>query len=176
LIDKRIAAFLDEVAAQTSAPGGGAVAAVAVAMAAALAAMVARFSEKQVGEDAARLARRADELRAEVEPLAQADADAYAAYLAAKRLPEDDPGREAAIEEATTRSADVPLSIAKIASIVLDIAADLGERGNPNLAGDAFAARALAEAGMRIAANLVVLNLDDPTNVWVEEAQILLAR
>ncbi|MDQ3670788.1 MAG: cyclodeaminase/cyclohydrolase family protein, partial [Actinomycetota bacterium] len=90
--------------------------------------------------------------------------------------PEDDPGREAAIEEATTRSADVPLSIAKIGSTVLDIAVDLGERGNPNLSGDAFAARALAEAGMRIAANLVVLNLDDPTNVRVEEAQILLTR
>jgi formiminotetrahydrofolate cyclodeaminase len=176
LIDKRIETFLDEVAAKTSAPGGGAVAAVAVAMAAALTAMVARFSEKQLGDEAERIAGHADELRAEVGPLAQADADAYGAYLAAKRLPEDDPQREAAIEEATIRSADVPLSIAKIGSIVLDFAADLSDRGNPNLSGDAYAAQSLAKAGMRIAANLVILNLDDPAHIWVEQAQALLAR
>ena len=114
MLEKRLATFFDEVAAKTSAPGGGAVAAIVVGLAAALAAMTARFSEKKLGEDAAEIAARADELRAEAGELAQADAEAYGAYLEAIRRPEDDPSREAAVRDATDRSAAVPLRIAEI--------------------------------------------------------------
>lgn len=161
MLEKSLTTFLDELAAKTSAPGGGAVSAVVVAMAAALAAMVARFSEKQLGEDAAAIAEHADALRAEVGPLAGEDAAAYGAYLEARRRPEDDPGREAALAEATDRSAAIPLRIAEIGAAVVELAGRLAERGNPNLSGDAFAARSIAEAGTRSAAKLVLLNLGE---------------
>jgi formiminotetrahydrofolate cyclodeaminase len=159
MLEKSLATFFDELAAKTSAPGGGAASAVVVAIAAGLAGMVARFSEKQLGAEAEQLARRADHLRDEAAPLAQEDAEAYASYLEAVRRPHDDPGREAALAEATDRSADVPLRIAETGAGVVALADDLGERGNRTLSGDAFAARELARAAARTAANLVVVNL-----------------
>ncbi|MDP8977520.1 MAG: cyclodeaminase/cyclohydrolase family protein, partial [Actinomycetota bacterium] len=51
--------FLERVAAQEPAPGGGAVAAVAIALAAALAGMAARLSERHT-VDAPRMATEAD--------------------------------------------------------------------------------------------------------------------
>ena len=81
--------FLDLVASREPAPGGGASAAVTVALAAALTAMAARFSTEHLA-DADDLAARADELRAEVVPLARADGAAYGRVLDAQRAPRDD--------------------------------------------------------------------------------------
>jgi formiminotetrahydrofolate cyclodeaminase len=173
VLDRTLAAFLDDVAAKTSAPGGGAVAAVVVGLAAALAAMTARFSERKLGEEATAIAAQADELRAEAGDLAQADAEAYGAYLEAIRRPEDDPGRDTAVRDATDRSAAVPLRIAEIGALVSGLAPDLGERGNPNLAGDAYTSGVLAQAGTRAAANLVVVNLADEADERVQRAREL---
>jgi formiminotetrahydrofolate cyclodeaminase len=176
LIEKSLAAFLDDVAAKTSAPGGGGVSALTVALAAALAGMTARFSEKKLAAEAGRLAAHADELRAEVSALVQADADAYGAYVEARRLPDDQPGREQALAEAEDRAARVPLRIAEIGAEVARLAVDLAERGNPNLAGDAYTAGVLAEAGTRAAANLVVVNLGgDDADERVRRARALAA-
>jgi methenyltetrahydrofolate cyclohydrolase len=174
MLDRRVSELLDEVAARTSAPGGGATSALVVALAAALAAMAARFADRRVGDEAAGLARRADELRAEAGALAQADADAYGAYLAARRLPEDDPARPAAIAEATSRAADVPLRIAELGAAVVRLADELLERGNPTLTGDAFAARTLAAAAARSAARLVLINLGEVDDARVARARELM--
>ena len=173
MLEKSLAAFLDDVAAKTSAPGGGGVSSVTVALAAALAAMTARFSEKKLGDEAVRLAARADDLRHEVAGLAQEDAEAYGAYIAARRLPENDPGRDAALADAEARAAEVPLRIAEIGVAVARLAEDLAERGNPNLAGDAYTAGVLAQAGTRAAANLVVVNLDNEADERVRRAREL---
>ena len=137
--------------------------------------MTARFAEKQLGAEATELAERADELRREVGELAQADAEAYGAYLEARRRPEDDAEREQAIAEALSRSADVPLRIAEIGADVSRLAEELGERGNPNLAGDAYTAGVLAQAGTRAAANLVLVNLGEEGDERVRRARELSA-
>ena len=67
--------------ARTPAPGGGAVAAVATALAAGLAAMAARFAPDEWQRRAAAVGE-AEALRARVEPLADADARAYEAFMA----------------------------------------------------------------------------------------------
>ena len=150
--------------------------AVTVALAAGLAGMTARFSEKNLGDEAERLAARADELRDEVADLAQADAEAYGAYLAARRLPEHEPRRETALAEASARAVGVPLRIAEIGTEVARLAEDLAERGNPNLAGHAYTAGVVAEAGTRAAANLVVVNLaGDESDERVRRARELAA-
>ena len=173
MIEKSLATFLDELAAKTSAPGGGAVAALSVAMAAGLVGMAARFSVKTLGEEAHTLAARADALRAEGGLLAQADAEAYSGYLEARRLAEDDPGREAAIAAAESRAAEVPLRIAEVGAEVSRLAEELGERGNPNLAGDAYAAGVVAQAGTRAAANLVLVNVREDADGRVRRAREL---
>lgn len=160
MLDQPLTGFLDDVAARTSAPGGGAVSAVAVGMAAALVGMAARFSDKQL-EAAHDLADKADVLRAHVLPLAQADAKAYDNLLAAYRLPKDDPGREAAVAEATKEAARVPLEIAAFGAEIALLAERLAREGNPNLKGDAAAAGLLAAAATKTCANLVRINLDE---------------
>jgi formiminotetrahydrofolate cyclodeaminase len=146
-LQERLGAFLDNVAAETSAPGAGAVAAVLVALGAALVEMATRFSE---GAEAALAA--AGELRSRVAPLAQADGEAYAAFLVARQAGTDD-------AEARARIVAVPLEVAGCAAEVAALAVRLAEHGNPNLRGEAVAAAQVASAGAAIASKLVELNL-----------------
>ncbi|HEX3255270.1 MAG TPA: cyclodeaminase/cyclohydrolase family protein [Gaiellaceae bacterium] len=152
--------FCDTVAAETSAPGGGSVAAVTASLAASLTGMAARFSTEQ-WEDAAGAVAQAEALRARLLPLAEEDARAYESVLLALRVPEevDEEMRDAAIGDALSRAADVPLAIAEAALDTATLAAELADRGNPNLQGDAATAVFLSEAAIRASANLVEINL-----------------
>jgi methenyltetrahydrofolate cyclohydrolase len=149
--------FLDRVASDSPAPGGGSVAAVAVALAAGLAGMAARLSTGQLS-DAPELADRADASRRRVAPLARADAESYGPVLDASCEP-DPETRVARLRDALSGAADVPLAVAMAGSEVVSIAARLAEEGNPNLRGDALAAVLLAGAGVRAASALVGINL-----------------
>jgi formiminotetrahydrofolate cyclodeaminase len=157
--EKSVSELCDTVAAETSAPGGGSVAAIAGALAASLVAMGARFSDQW--EDAPGAVAQAEALRARLLPLADEDANAYENFLLARRMSRDvEPEvRDAAIGDALSRAADVPLAIAEAAHDVASLAAGLAERGNPNLRGDAATAALLAEAATRATANLVEINL-----------------
>jgi methenyltetrahydrofolate cyclohydrolase len=159
-LDESVASFCDTVAAETSAPGGGSVAAVAGGMAAALAAMAARFSREQ-WEDAAGVAAQAEALKARLLPLADQDARAYENVLLALRMSKEvEPEvRDLAIGDALSKAADVPMAIAEASADVAALAAELAERGNQDLRGDAAAAALLAEASVRASANLVEINL-----------------
>ena len=151
--------FLDMVASREPAPGGGASAAVVVALAAALTGMAARFSTDQLA-DADRIAVSAEGLRSRVMPLARADAAAYGRVLDAYRSSRDDEeGRRRKVRDALSEAADVPLAIAEIGAEVAGISVRLAEDGNPNLRGDAVTATALAGAGVRAAAVLVEINV-----------------
>lgn len=150
LLHLSVGGLLERVAARTPAPGGGAVAALAGASAAALVAMAARFSGQP--------AERAEELRARLEPLADADAAAYTAVLAARRLPKDDPTRAARLADALAEATEVPRRVAAAATEVAALAARLVESGNPNLTGDALVGELLARAAAESATALVRIN------------------
>jgi formiminotetrahydrofolate cyclodeaminase len=156
-LDLPLRAFLDLVASGEPAPGGGSVAAVAVALAAGLSGMAARLSAGQLA-DADELADRADAARQRVAPLARMDAQSYARVLYAYRVP-DSETRSERVSDALSGAADVPLAVAEIGNEVAGIAARLVEEGNPSLKGDAIAAVLLAEAGVRAATVLVEINL-----------------
>jgi formiminotetrahydrofolate cyclodeaminase len=155
-----VADFCERVAARTSAPGGGSVAAIVAGFAASLAAQTARFSADH-WEDAAGAVAQAEALRARVLPLADEDARAYESFLLARRMPEqvETKVRDAAIGAALSRAAEVPLAIAEAALDVASLACELAERGNQNLRGDAATAVLLAEAAVRATANFVEINL-----------------
>ena len=156
-LDLPLGEFLDRVASDSPAPGGGSVAAIAVALAAGLAGMAARLSSAQLAQ-APELAGRADAARLRVAPLATADAESYRRVLDAYREP-DPESRTVRVREALSGAADVPLAVAEAGSEVVGIASLLADEGNPNLEGDALASVLLAGAGVRAAAKLAQINL-----------------
>ena len=155
--------FLDAVAARTPAPGGGAGAAFACALAAALVEMAARFAE--LDEAAARAAA----LRAEVLRLREDDLAAYAPVLEALALPRDDPERAARVARASSAAAGPPLAIAEAAAEVAALGRDVAGAGKPALRGDALAGADLAAGAARAAARLVEINV--PGDARAERAR-----
>jgi formiminotetrahydrofolate cyclodeaminase len=144
-LDGSLKEFLDAVPARTSAPGGGSVTAVVLSLAAGLTAMAARFAPDDWDARAA-VVGRAEELRARAEPLADADAEAYGAFMAART------------EETVERIAAIPFELVEIAAEVAELAARVASEGNPNVTGDASAGADLAAAAASAAARLVAIN------------------
>ncbi len=158
--EQRLDAFLDLVAAREPAPGGGAVAAVTVSLAAGLVAMAARYSVGRLAggelvvEDAERWRHRATRL-------ADEDARAYRAVIAAYQTthgaaPAD---RRKRLRLALQRAAEVPLQVSAAGAAVAGAGAILVSDGNPRLRGDAATGVQLAAAAARSAACLVALNV-----------------
>jgi formiminotetrahydrofolate cyclodeaminase len=149
-------------------PGGGSAAAIAGAMGAALVGMVAELTIGRPDAEAhvtelASLRDDAARYRDELLSLAQTDAAAYAAVVAARKLPkatdEEKATRRAALDEAMVAAADAPLQVARRAAATLELAARIAPIGNPNAASDAGVAAQLASAAVRGAILNVRINL-----------------
>jgi methenyltetrahydrofolate cyclohydrolase len=165
LLDSPLRDFLDTLAGEGPAPGGGSAAAVVVAMSAGLVAIIARAS-KGHWDEAGGVVGQAETFRARVAPLAQADAEAYTEALNAlrKRDELEERYRDQQLRQALDRAAEIPLQIAKAGCDLTTLAALLVERGNPEVRADAAVAAVLAEAGTRAAAKLVAVNLGASEN------------
>jgi formiminotetrahydrofolate cyclodeaminase len=154
-LDLTLADWLDELAAARAAPGGGSALAFAVANAAAVLTMAARVS------DAGGLAAQAEALRTRAAPLAQVDADTYAAALdvrdAANELRQEQ--RDWEIGKAFARAAEPPLEIARAAADVAELAAELALNASPAVRADVVAAAALAAGAARGCVTMVEVNL-----------------
>ncbi len=159
-LDRPLGAFLDDLAGEDAAPGGGSAAAITAAMAAGLAASVARLSAAS-WEGAGGAVAQAEALRLRVGPLVELDARAYdeALRTLAKRDQIAEPERNERIGEALERAADVLLRIAEAAADAAELAALVAEEGEHAIRADAAAAVILAEAAARTAASLVEINL-----------------
>jgi formiminotetrahydrofolate cyclodeaminase len=159
LLDLPLREFLDRLGAEEPAPAGGSAAAIAVAMAAALIAKVAKVTAGWA--EAPAVVAQAERLRRRIAPLAQSDAEAYEEALAALHLPDElEPEvRNMALGQVLARAAEIPLVIAEAGADVACLAAEVAERGAPERRGDAIAAALIAEAAARAAANLVAVNL-----------------
>ncbi len=160
-LDRGLGEFLDLVASRQPAPGGGAAAAVTVSLAASLVAMAARFSADHL-DDSEALVDAAEELRSRAAGLADDDARAYGAVIAAyssARHGETGVGR-ARTRAALTRAAEVPLDIAELGAQAARLAALLVMNGKRDIRGDASTALLLAEAATRSAASLVAINVE----------------
>jgi methenyltetrahydrofolate cyclohydrolase len=155
-LDLPVGRFLELLAGAEPAPSGGGGAALAVSMGAGLCAMTARLSARQLADDAADLVKDLERVAAAAASLIQADADSYAAVIAARRSAGPGSGPVAA---ALSAAADVPIQIAELAVPVAETASRLAAEGNPNLRGDAITGALLAAAGARAAAVLVGINL-----------------
>lgn len=154
LLDVSVREFLGLLGSSEPEPAAGGAAAVAVGLGASLCAMVASRSVRQLPDDAADLRSRAEQLAEAVAPLADADAAAYRAVIAARRGGGDVAG-------ALSAASDVPLLVAEAGAAVAALAARLAADGNPSTRGDALTAGLLAAAGTRACCELVRINLAD---------------
>jgi formiminotetrahydrofolate cyclodeaminase len=165
--------FVAAVAAREPTPGGGAVAALTVALAAGLVAMAARFSDRHL-HDGTDLAELADRLRDRAASLVEQDAQAYQAVRAASATQDTDPdARRERLKTAWLLAIDVPLHIARAGVAVADIGARVAG-GNPNLTGDVHTAIRLADAAVHSCAELVRINVRlgdlDDESAWLADA------
>jgi methenyltetrahydrofolate cyclohydrolase len=166
--DRPVGEWLAAVGSDAPAPGGGAAAAVTASLAAALVEMVCSltigkpaFAEHE--QHVSGIRDTARELRQAALTLADHDAAAFTALMAAYRLPRETAGqqtdRAAAIQAATLRAATVPLEIAATAADVAGLAAQLPGRSNPRVLSDVGVAAACADAAIVSAAINVEVNL-----------------
>jgi methenyltetrahydrofolate cyclohydrolase len=162
-----IDSFLNALADRVPAPGGGASAALHAAQAAALVAMVARYSDGPRFAEHADLVHKvrdtADRLRDDALALAEDDVTAFTAVTEAYRLPKGDDEekaeRSSAIEAATLGAARPPQALVRLVSRILDLAEDLLPVGNRNVVSDVAAAAEAARAAATTARVNIEINL-----------------
>jgi glutamate formiminotransferase/formiminotetrahydrofolate cyclodeaminase len=168
LADRTVDGFLDVLASDAPTPGGGTAAALAGAMGAGLVAMVARLTVGRKGYEGlearmSEIVAAADEGRRALTDLADRDAAAFDAVMAAFRMPKDTDEakalRSAAIQEATRGAAEAPLAVARAAAGLLDLALEVTRDGNVTAASDGSTAGHLLHAGVEGAAANVEINL-----------------
>ncbi|MBC7316044.1 MAG: cyclodeaminase/cyclohydrolase family protein [Chloroflexi bacterium] len=166
--EQRLKDFLEALASAEPTPGGGSVAALGGALAAALVSMVCRLTLGKKGYEAVQqeisaILERSEALRAELTRLLEADTQAYARVMAAYRLPrrtaEEKGAREKALQAALMEATEVPLDIAARCAEVMDLTLPAAQKGNRWAAGDAGVAVLLAEASLHGALLNVRTNL-----------------
>lgn len=99
--------FIEEVAAATPIPAGGAVAAVVGALASALGIMGARLSQQTV------TGHRLDAIASRLSDLLLADGEAYRTFVEATKLPKTDSSRPMVLSSALHVATEIPLEIAE---------------------------------------------------------------
>lgn len=168
LTDKPVANFLDELASNAPAPGGGSVAAISGALGAALVSMVCNLTlgkkaYADVQDDIQALLDQSETLRQELAGLLEDDVAAYTGYSKAAKMPrgtdEEKAERAKVMKEALKIATDVPLQIAAAAVKVMDLCMPAAEKGNKWAVSDAGVAVLMAEAALRSAALNVLINL-----------------
>jgi methenyltetrahydrofolate cyclohydrolase len=160
--------FLSSLSSSDPTPGGGALAALSGAMAAAMLAMVCNLTigrprYADVEDETRRILEASAQQQRALLALANADAEAYGAVSAAYRLPnqtdEEKSARKAAIASSMEGATDVPVRTAESAVAVLRLTARAGEIANRNMLGDIAVGAHLALSAVRGAADQARLNL-----------------
>jgi formiminotetrahydrofolate cyclodeaminase len=165
MLDESIGSFLTRLAARSAAPGGGATGALHAAQAAALLAMVARFSDgpRYDAETVGRVRAAADGLADEGVGLAAADSAAFEKVIAAYGLPKDTAeakaARSAAIADAMAGAARPPADLMAASVRLVGLAEDLLPVANKNVISDIGAAAAAISAAAVTAALNIEANL-----------------
>jgi formiminotetrahydrofolate cyclodeaminase len=144
-IEGSIKAYLDDLASNKPAPGGGSGAAFMGGAGSALLGMVSNFTVgkkkyKDVEGEILALLEKTERIRSEMMRLVDDDVKGYdvvtAAYAMPKKTDEEKKARSAAIQNSMKKALEVPLEICKLAHEGLGTCADLLAKGNKNLVSD----------------------------------------
>ncbi len=187
LADMSLAAFMEETASESPAPGGGSVSAYMGAMGAALATMVANLSSHKRGwderwEEFSDWAERGKAIQERLLRLVDEDTHAFNEIMAAFGLPKKSPKeqelRKAAIEAATLHAIEVPLEVMSVACEGFEVARAMAEAGNPNSVSDAgvgaLALHACVEgAWLNVKINALDLDKHPKVTLMLQEGEAL---
>lgn len=182
-----IAAFADETASESPAPGGGSVSAYIGALGASLASMVANISAHKAGWDNrwkefSDWAEKGMAIQRELILLVDEDTQAFNKLMEAFGMPRetetDQLKRKAAIQEATLHATEIPFRVMKKAYEAFEVIQAMAEQGNPNSVTDAgvgalCACAAIRGALLNVKINARSLDNQDTANNILKEAEII---
>jgi formiminotetrahydrofolate cyclodeaminase len=156
--------WLESLSAKQPTPGGGAVAALSAALAAALIGMVSIYTTGEKWPDRTEKMQdihdTAARFRQEALQLIEADAVAFRQVGAAYGLPRetaaDKTARSQAIQEALLAAAQPPIQTALLAESLLNLTNELSRSGNPNVISDV----AVAASNIRASLEAAIVNIE----------------
>lgn len=162
-------ALLEATASKEPVPGGGGIAAMTAASAAALVEMVANLTLGKKGyEDVAKLMEsikeQARDLRIRYLAGIAEDAAAFDSVIRAVRLPKDTPNRKDIVQQAFKEAAEIPFSLGKDIFVLVQLAEQTVRYGNKWVITDGAIAAMNARSAMRSAFYSVRVNLQSITD------------
>jgi glutamate formiminotransferase/formiminotetrahydrofolate cyclodeaminase len=181
-VERTVTGFVHAVAAESPAPGGGSVAALAGALGAALGTMVANLSAHKRGwdqrwEEFSDWAVRGKDLHARLLRLVDEDTIAFDALVAAMRAARgsDHPDAAEALEAATRGAIEVPLAVMEAALEALVVIAAMAAEGLASSVSDAGVGALLARAAVQGAHLNVKINAVGLTDATARDAYMVRA-
>lgn len=155
--------FLDALASKAPVPGGGGASALVGALGAALCTMVGNYTVgkkkyAEVEEDVKGLMARAEDIRARLLALVDADAEAFEPLSKAYAIPKDDPNREAVMENCLRDAAATPMAILRLSCEAIDLHREMLDKGSVIMLSDVgtgviFCQSALYGAALNVRVN-----------------------
>lgn len=182
LNQQSLQSYLDKLSSSAATPGGGAVAALTGAQAAALISMVCNLTKSKTKRAASNSAdddandkpndqakeiqainKRAEQARAQFDQLADDDIEGFTAVMTAYKMPKSNPqersDQHTTLQDALKHAAQAPLQSATLASSLAQDIQRLSEIGNKNLITDVGIAALLIPATVQAARMNVLINL-----------------
>lgn len=190
LVSMTLAAFADETASESPAPGGGSISAYVAALGVSLAGMVANLSSHKRGWDErweyfSNYADTAQRLKKSLLHLVDEDTRSFNAIMDAFKLPKDTAeakaARTEAIQAATKYAIEVPFKVVQLSVESFELIEAMAAEGNPNSVTDAGVGALCARAAAHGAYLNVKINTGSyQDKVFVEkilaEGQALVAK
>ena len=189
LTEQTLTTFLDDLASNSPAPGGGSVAALSGALGAALTEMVCNLTigkkkYADVEADMKAVLEKAEDMRGHFTMLIEKDTQAFNKVMEAYSLPKDTEQqkalRAAAIQGTMKEAALVPLEVMKHVIDALALAGVVAEKGNVSSVSDAGVSALMLNAACEAAALNVRINLASITDKnfvgWKDEEVISLLK
>ncbi|MDO5153796.1 MAG: cyclodeaminase/cyclohydrolase family protein [Eubacteriales bacterium] len=167
-------AFVEVLASNAPAPGGGGAAALVGAIGTALGNMVGSLTvgkKKYAGVEGEILALKAkcDELQKELLDQVEADDKGFVPLAKAYGIPKDDPDRDKILEEATITACQVPMHIMELCCEAIDCIAVFAAKGSRLAVSDAGCGAVCCKAALQAASLNVFINTKSLKNREVAE-------
>ncbi len=168
LVDMNINDFLEELASNSPAPGGGSVAALSGALGTALSSMVCNLTigkenYEDVQDEINDTLEKSEKLRIKLTKLVDEDTNAFNDVMKAFKMPKETEQqkeeRKKAIQNGYKIAAKVPIDTATKCEEILDIAMVVAKKGNKNSITDVAVSALMAQAGVKSAILNVKINL-----------------
>lgn len=166
--------FVEVLASNAPAPGGGGAAALVGAIGTALGNMVGSLTVGKkkyadVEAEIVALKEKCDALQTELLDQVEADDKGFVPLAKAYGIPKDDPNRDAILEEATITACAVPMHIMELCCQALEYVAVFAAKGSRLAVSDAGCAAVCCKAGLQAASLNVFINTKSLKNRTVAE-------